>query len=66
MSKKQSGFILILIAVIMNVVGSLLSSVANTTGSAALVGFVALLMFSAVVVGLFGLFRLMVGLITKS
>jgi hypothetical protein len=65
MSKTQSGLILIGIAIVINVVSNLLAATTRNNQNASIAGFVALLMFCSVVVGLFGLFRLISGLLSK-
>ena len=61
MSKKTSGMILIFVGVAMNALGQMLVG----SSSLAKAGFVMLWMFASAVLVLFGLFRLIVGLVRK-
>lgn len=65
MSKTQSGLILIGIAIVINLVGRLLLGVTRDSNNVGIAGFMALIMLASVVMGLFGLFRLISGLISK-
>ena len=63
--KVKSGLVLIVIGIGMNLTGRTLGTQAwvLASPSSVLAGFFALLMVASLVVGLFGLFRLMVGLL---
>ena len=65
MSKVQSGGILIGVAVLVNVVGRLLLAATRGGQNVGVAGLLAILMLASVVVGLFGLFRLISGLLSK-
>ena len=65
MSKVQSGGLLIAIAVLLNIGGRFLPLGARDSQSAGSATFLAILMFASVVVGLFGLYRLISGLVGK-
>ena len=65
MNKIQSGALLIGLAVIVNVAGRLLMAVAQKNQPVELAGLMAFIMLSSVVVGFFGLFRLISGLTNK-
>ena len=69
MSKAQSGLILIGIAIVMNVAGRLIPSPKpggdNPAAAMLLSGIILALMFASVVIGLFGLYRLVGGLLTR-
>ena len=65
MSKVQSGGILIGVAIIINLIGRALMRAAIGGHSVGLAAFVTVVMLTSAVVGLFGLFRLIVGLARK-
>ena len=59
MSRQKSGLLLILIGIVLQVVGRLLGSQIKTAPNLILSGLAALIMFSSVVVIVFGLYRLL-------
>ncbi len=67
MIKIKSGVILIAVGVAMNLVGRVVASDtdAKTSSSVMVAGILALWMIASVVVCLFGLFRLIAGLVSK-
>lgn len=67
MSKVKSGLVLVAVAIGMNVTGRIMASQLWVLASPSpmFIGFFALLMVASVVVGLFGVFRLVVGLLTR-
>lgn len=66
MKKTHSGLALIGVGVGLNMVGRLLSAPIGERQSLVLAGALLALMILSVAVGLFGIVRLVVGLITKS
>jgi hypothetical protein len=65
MSKVQSGAVLIGIAVLVNVVGRILQAAMHGGQNVGSAGFLAIVLTASVVVGLFGLFRIISGLLAK-
>ena len=66
MQRWQSGLLLIGVGVALNVLGRLVSGVAGGQTSLVLAGMLSILMLGSVVVGIFGLIRFVIGLLTKS
>ena len=66
MTKAKSGGVLIGVGMLLQLLGRGISTFAATRTDLALAGLTALLMFASVVVILFGLFRLVTGLISKA
>ncbi len=66
MSKVQSGLVLIGVGVAMNLLGRLFLTVVRSLSNLLLTGLMAFWMFASVVVALFGLFRLVVGLVSRN
>jgi len=65
MSKVQSGLLFIGIAVLVNLGGRLLPALPPGSQNIGYAGFVVVLMLGSLVFGLFGLFRLISGLLQK-
>jgi hypothetical protein len=65
MSKTQSGLILIGVAIAVNLVMRLLVGAIDNSQSVGFVGLMAVVMIASLVIGLFGLFRLISGLLSK-
>jgi len=66
MSKTQSGLLLVGVGVALNILGRLVSPLAREQQSVGVAGALLILMLASVVVGLFGIVRLVTGVITKS
>jgi hypothetical protein len=66
MSRVQSGLVLIGVGVALNVIGRVLSAVAGQQQGLIGAGLLLIIMLSSVVVGVFGIVRLVIGLATKS
>ncbi len=65
MNKAQSGGLLIGAGVLLNIVGLLLTPTARAGHTLVGAGLIAALMLASVVIGLFGLYRLIVGLASR-
>ncbi len=65
MNKTQSGGLLIGIAVLLNIVGRLMLAATRASQNVVIAGLLAILMLASVVIGLFGLFRLISGLLNR-
>ena len=65
MSKVQSGGLLIGIAILLNITGRFLAPAIRSSQNVTVAGLMALLMVASIVIGLFGLFRLVSGLAGK-
>ncbi|HZO91621.1 MAG TPA: hypothetical protein VFB38_25085 [Chthonomonadaceae bacterium] len=66
MNKVQGGAILIGVAIVMNIVGRLFALAAHDSRNLTVAGILAVWMFVSIVIGIFGLFHLIVGLIKRS
>ena len=66
MNKIQSGLILIVAGIGLNVLGRLLIPVTRPNPSVVVASLMAIWMVASLVLVLFGLFRLIVGLVTKN
>jgi hypothetical protein len=65
MNRTQSGVALILVGIVMNVLGRLLTTLVGPPQNPALAMLALLWMVAAVVIGLFGLFRLITGMVRR-
>lgn len=65
MTRVHSGLIMIGAGILMNVVGRLLMAATSGSPNPALAGFFLVWMAASVVLGLFGLFRLITGLVRR-
>ena len=66
MTKTKNGLILIGTGILMNVMGRILMGLLRDTNGVVISGFFALWMLASAVVLLFGIFRLIMGLISRS
>lgn len=66
MKKWQSGLLILGVGVVLNVLGRLAIRMVGEQQGVAMAGALLILMLGSVVIGLFGLVRLVIGLITKS
>ncbi len=65
MSKIQSGLIFIVVGIVMNLLGRLIIPATRANPNVVVAGLMAIWMIASAVLVLFGLFRLIVGLVTK-
>lgn len=61
MTKTQSGIVLIVIAAVLNFTGRIVSEATRDSRDVGIAGAIAILSFISLVVGLFGLFRVIMG-----
>lgn len=66
MNKIQSGLILILVGIVLNVLGRLIIPFTRANPSVLIASVMAIWMIASVGFVLFGLFRVIVGLVTKN
>ena len=65
MTKVQSGGLLLGIGIVLNVIGRLVAPQVRASQNVTFAGLLVVLMLASVVVGLFGIFRLIVGLLNR-